>query len=221
MSLLKKFLRASLCSALLAGTTGVAIAGEIQIDGTPIDSVEIANIDSTALALELLGDIDPIASGTGFNLTQQFELAATVFNVAETLAPIAEDLAGVINENNNKANQNSDDIGVLQDDLNNLASDFADLDDEVGDLASDINGLQSDVEDLEGGVALAIAMANAPIVAGGDSGLSLSLGTGAFKGEVAGAARASFSRNGLTMTGSVGATGSGDIGGGAGIGIGF
>lgn len=58
--------------------------------------------------------------------------------------------------------------------------------DAIASNSSRIVSLEEDVDELQAGVAMAIAIANAPIIQGGMNGLSLSGGFGHFKGKSAG-----------------------------------
>ncbi len=85
-----------------------------------------------------------------------------------------------------------------------------------------IVSLEEDVSDLEGGVAMAIAMANAPVVSGGANGFSLSGGFGHFKGNTAGAVKAAFlPMENVAITASVATDFEDNISAGGGIGFAF
>lgn len=86
-----------------------------------------------------------------------------------------------------------------------------------------ISNLEHSVNDLEGGVAMALATANAPIVFGnGSTNFSFSGGFGVYKSDVAGAIRAAFiPMPNVAITASVAFAGGGQISGGGGVGIAF
>ena len=84
-----------------------------------------------------------------------------------------------------------------------------------------ITTLENDVDDLREGVALAMAMANAPIILDGDKQFSLSVGLGFYDSEAAGSVKAAMKlgQNGI-LTGSV-AFSENETAGGVGVGFGF
>lgn len=94
--------------------------------------------------------------------------------------------------------------------------------DGIADNSARIVGLEEDVNELQSGVAMAIAMANAPIIQGGINGISLSGGFGHFKGKSAGSMKAAFMpMQNMAITASV-ATDFGDnVAAGAGLGFSF
>ncbi|SDR48674.1 YadA C-terminal domain-containing protein [Pseudovibrio sp. Tun.PSC04-5.I4] len=94
--------------------------------------------------------------------------------------------------------------------------------DGIANNSTRIVALEEDVDDLQSGVAMAIAMANAPIIQGGYNGVSLSGGFGHFKGKSAGSMKAAFMpMENMAITASV-ATDFGDnVAAGAGLGFSF
>ena len=84
-----------------------------------------------------------------------------------------------------------------------------------------ITTLESDVSDLRVGVALAMAMANAPIVLDGDKKFSISVGLGFYDSEAAGSVKAAMKlgQNGI-LTGSA-AFSDNETAAGVGVGFGF
>ena len=84
-----------------------------------------------------------------------------------------------------------------------------------------ITSLERGVNDLKEGVALAMAMANAPIYLNGENTFSVSLGVGFYDSETAGAFKGAvkLAPNAI-LTGSI-AFSDNEIGGGVGLGFGF
>ena len=82
--------------------------------------------------------------------------------------------------------------------------------------------LEDDVENLKGGVAMAIAIANAPIVSNGDNKFSLSGGVGYYEDAFALSLKSAFMpTNNMAITASVASDLQNNFAVGAGIGIGF
>lgn len=89
------------------------------------------------------------------------------------------------------------------------------------DVQNRITSLEDDVTSLKGGVAMAMAAANAPVLLQGDKNFSVSLGLGFYDDQAAGAVKGAFKiNNNAVLTGSL-ALASDNVGGGLGIGIGF
>ena len=89
------------------------------------------------------------------------------------------------------------------------------------DVQNRFTNLEEDVSSLKGGVAMALATANAPILLQGDKTFSLSLGLGFYDDQTAGAVKGAFRiNNNAIVTGSLAVAGE-NVGGGVGIGIGF
>ena len=63
---------------------------------------------------------------------------------------------------------------------------------DIAKNTSRIVALEDEVDNLKGGVAMAIAMANAPVVSGGANNFSLSGGFGTYDGEMAASVKAAF-----------------------------
>ena len=84
-----------------------------------------------------------------------------------------------------------------------------------------LDSLEEDVDALKGGVAMAVAIANAPIITNGENAFSLSGGLGYYEDAFALSAKGAFMpTNNVAITGSV-ATDFEGFTAGAGIGIGF
>lgn len=94
--------------------------------------------------------------------------------------------------------------------------------DAIASNSSRIVSLEEDVDELQAGVAMAIAIANAPIIQGGMNGLSLSGGFGHFKGKSAGSMKAAFMpMENVAITASVATDFDENVAAGAGIGFSF
>ncbi|SFL17363.1 YadA-like C-terminal region [Pseudovibrio ascidiaceicola] len=92
----------------------------------------------------------------------------------------------------------------------------------ISDNSSRIVSLEEDVDELQSGVAMAIAIANAPIIQGGYNGLSLSGGFGHFKGKSAGSMKAAFMpMDNMAITASVATDFDDNVAAGAGLGFSF
>ena len=79
------------------------------------------------------------------------------------------------------------------------------------------------IDTNKAGIAMAMAMANAPIIYGGETGFSISAGFGHFDGSSAGSARISFSppENNFAITGSIASDFKDRVAFGAGAGFAF
>ncbi|MFS8185010.1 YadA C-terminal domain-containing protein [Pseudovibrio denitrificans] len=94
--------------------------------------------------------------------------------------------------------------------------------DAIANNSSRIVSLEEDVDELQAGVAMAIAIANAPIIQGGYNGLSLSGGFGHFKGKSAGSMKAAFMpMDNMAITASVATDFDDNVAAGAGLGFSF
>ncbi len=94
--------------------------------------------------------------------------------------------------------------------------------DAIAKNSSRIVALEEDVDELQAGVAMAIAIANAPVIQGGYSGISLSGGFGHFKGKSAGSMKAAFMpMENMAITASVATDFDDNVAAGAGLGFAF
>lgn len=92
----------------------------------------------------------------------------------------------------------------------------------ISSNTSRIVSLEEDVDELKSGVAMAIAIANAPVLEGGQNGFSLSGGFGNFKGQSAGSLKAAFlPMPNMAITASVATDFDDNVSAGAGLGFAF
>lgn len=155
-------------------------------------------------------------------------------NIAENRADIDTNTTAIA-ENRADIDTNTNSLSDLQAWQTNINSAFESFADGALGAATQINkntaaiahnsgridNLEQDVEDLRGGVAMAVAIANAPIITNGENKFSLSGGLGYYEDAFALSAKGAFMpSNNVAITGSV-ATDFEGFTAGAGIGIGF
>ena len=92
----------------------------------------------------------------------------------------------------------------------------------IGENTARIVALEEDVESLKGGVAMAVAMANAPVIQGGENGFSLSGGFGYYDGASAASVKAAFMpTDNIAITASVASDFGDEFAVGGGVGFAF
>ncbi|SDR48726.1 YadA C-terminal domain-containing protein [Pseudovibrio sp. Tun.PSC04-5.I4] len=92
----------------------------------------------------------------------------------------------------------------------------------ISSNTSSIVSLEQDVDELRSGVAMAVAIANAPVLQGGKNGISVSGGFGHFKGKAASALKVAFlPTENMVLTASVATDFNDNITAGAGMGFSF
>ncbi|KZL27421.1 YadA C-terminal domain-containing protein [Pseudovibrio sp. WM33] len=100
----------------------------------------------------------------------------------------------------------------------NIATNTANISSNTDRIVS----LEQDVDELRSGVAMAVAIANAPVLQGGKNGISVSGGFGHFKGKAASALKVAFlPTENMAVTASVATDFSNNVTAGAGLGFSF
>ncbi|KZK78354.1 hypothetical protein PsW64_03993 [Pseudovibrio sp. W64] len=107
----------------------------------------------------------------------------------------------------------------------NIATNTANISTNAANISSNtssIVSLEQDVDELRSGVAMAVAIANAPVLQGGKNGISVSGGFGHFKGKAASALKVAFlPTENMAVTASVATDFSNNVTAGAGLGFSF
>lgn len=185
--------------------TNAIINGAVTSNKLADDAVTTAKITDGAVTSEKLADGTVTTQKIAVSAVDTDQLADNSVTAAK-LAPGAVD--------SNAIADNSITTHHLQD--NSVT--FSKL---GTDVQNRITSLEENVDGLKGGLAMAMATANAPLLLQGDKTFSLSLGLGFYDDKTAGALKGGLklSENAI-LSGSV-AFGEDNIGGGVGIGIGF
>lgn len=147
-----------------------------------------------------IGDLDSL----GGNAEGQTNLVAAINSVDE-----------VVQQNTGNIRRNSENIDVNR---RNIATNSAN----IASNTSRIVSLEEDVSELRSGVAMAVAIANAPVVSGGKNGISVSGGIGHFQGKTASAVKLAYSpTDTMAINTSVATDFDGGVTAGAGVGFAF
>jgi len=119
---------------------------------------------------------------------------------------------------------NNDVQSIVTTNRQNIATNQQNIATNAANIQSNTNRIESledDVDELFGGVALSMAMSNAPLIDDGNTFFA-SGGVGFYGGETGYAARLGFMpTDNVVINGSIGGSSSGEVGGGVGAGIGF
>lgn len=185
--------------------TNAIINGAVTSDKLASDAVTTVKITDGAVTSDKLADGTVTTQKIATSAVDTDQLADNSVTAAK-LAPGAID--------SNAIADNSITTNHLQD--NSVT--FSKL---GTDVQNRITNLEDSVDGLKGGLAMAMATANAPLLLQGDKTFSLSLGLGFYDDKTAGALKGGLKlSDNAILSGSV-AFGDDNIGGGVGIGIGF
>lgn len=119
----------------------------------------------------------------------------------------------------------SKNTAFILEDRKNIAANKTNIATNTANISSNtdrIVSLEDDVDELRSGVAMAVAIANAPVLQGGKNGISVSGGFGHFKGKAASALKVAFlPTENMAVTASVATDFSNNVTAGAGLGFSF
>lgn len=127
-----------------------------------------------------------------------------------------------ITNNRRNISLNTTRIGTNETNIAHNSSNIATNASNISANSSSIVSLEQDVDELRSGVAMAVAIANAPVLQGGKNGISVSGGFGHFKGKAASALKVAYlPTEHMVLTASVATDFNNSITAGAGMGFSF
>lgn len=173
-------------------------------------------MDIATTVRDSVGEVTTLANTNAEKVENVRSLAASADSMAKTSRDMANN-ASVAAQNANQAAIEAEDAATKAQQTADNASDKADeaitqtlnLDQrmrafedgfgvaDVSQIHSNtkrIDALEDNINELEQGIAMAIAMANAPVIYGGERGFSLSGGVGSYKGKTAFSLKSAWTR---------------------------
>ncbi|EEA94882.1 YadA-like family protein [Pseudovibrio sp. JE062] len=209
-----------------------------KINGKADQSALDDKADQSALDAEKLRidtNVSDIADNTKATVLNAGNIKTNVDDIKDNKDAITANLKS-INQNTTNITSNTSQIGVNKENISkntgritantsaigqnttNIATNAANISSNTDRIVS----LENDVDELRSGVAMAVAIANAPVLQGGKHGFSVSGGFGHFKGKGASALKVAFlPTENMAVTASVATDFSNNVTAGAGLGFSF
>ena len=200
----KYFFNATLALHLLAI---LCLSGN---DANSADCIIDANNNHDATCVITLGTINSADLDAALN-TQLTQINTNTGNIASNTSNITTNSSGIASNTSN-----------ISANTTNISSNSSRIDAFENQTIGRFDRIERSVKNVESGVAMAMSMANAPMVFGPGKRLSLSLGAGFFEGHAAGSFRTAIMPNeNLVISGTVAADNIGRFSAGMGVGMSF
>lgn len=220
-------------------TTSKEVVGAINEVKSNVGSLSSLTTQAKSSVVASINEIDTqVGDLTNLKTNQKTSLVGSINEVASNVTEIETtigDLSGLEGNARNKTSvvaalnavdtvvrQNTDNIGRNSQRIDTNTANIATNSANIAGNTSRIVSLEEDVSELRSGVAMAVAIANAPVVSGGKNGISVSGGIGHFQGKTASAVKLAYSpTDTMAINTSVATDFDGGVTAGAGVGFAF